>query len=244
MRRVCPVNLAAPTGGKFSVPNTKTPLSHPLDAMLLPMVERWVAVVLRQKTKCGHLDKDGRPWTRLPAKNLVAQLEREQGLVVTVRRVQRSLERLADLGCLARLQRTAWWGQRDFWYSMPDEEWQPTPPPAPSTTETPETVEPRRSETTLVSGQILDSPLPPQTTGLEGSVGPRAEKSKPPAKPMALDPALLEGVRRTAQRAAARGVGAPACPASQSSWIEGGQRYTRLASGHVVIEPLATAFLR
>ena len=58
----------------------------------------------------------------------------------------------------------------------------------------------------------------------------------------------VEGLNRVVQRATARGFGASPQPVSPTpqpeSWVEGGFRFTRLESGHLVKDPLTTAPLR
>jgi hypothetical protein len=241
---------------------TPQPLTNPLDALLLPRVQRWVAVVFRQKSKCGHLEADGRPWTRLPAKDLVAQLEREEGLEVTVRRVQRSLERLVEAGYLVRQQRTKWWGQRDYWYSWPDEEWalqqhRPTAV-ARSSSVSAQGVPKRRSEASPPSVQVLDTPLNNQTSlkaertratsSLDRgkSCAPRNGATQADSPRRTAEP--LAALQRVVQRATAKGFGQTRSPEVSElepvTWVEGGYRYTRLTSGHVVVDSLPTAPLR
>lgn len=244
--------------------------SNPLDALVLSRVLRWIAVVFRQKSKCGHLDAvDGRPWTRLPAKDLVAQLEREEGLVVSVRRVQRSLCRLVEGGHLARCQRTKWWGQRDAWFSWSDEEWalqqhRPTAVSRSSSVSA-QSVRSRRSEASVPTPQDLSNPLLTQTTSKtertsatsspdgKGACAPlqRASAGKQAPTPSREGKGALQSLQRAVQRANARGfakaVGsrAVATPSAQTeSWVEGDFRFTRLPSGYVVKDPLATAPLR
>lgn len=245
-------------------------LSNPLDALILPRVLRWIAVVFRQKSKCGHLDAvDGRPWTRLPAKDLVAQLEREEGLVVSVRRVQRSLARLVEGGHLARCQRTKWWGQRDAWFSWSDEEWalqqhRPTAV-ARSSSASAQSDRSRRSEASVPSPQDLSNPLLTQTTSKtertsatssldgKGACVPLegASKAQQAPTPRGKGKGPSQDLQRAIQRANARGfakaVGsrAVATPSLQTeSWVEGDFRFTRLPSGHVVKDLLATAPIR
>jgi hypothetical protein len=254
--------------GFFLVSTNTLPLTNPLDALLLPRVLRWVAVVFRQKSRCGHLDADGRPWTRRPAKDLVAQLEREEGLGVTVRRVQRSLERLAEAGYLARTQRTKWWGQRDWWYSWEEGEWElqrcrPTALARSASSVSSQGVRNRRPEASQATVQVLPSPLNNQTSLEEGPVEPgpaaldgagacrrpqAASKGQQPQTPVNRLAGTLQGLQRTVQRATARGFGQqqPVAEAAgePETWTQGEFRFTRLASGLVVKDALATAPLR
>ena len=244
--------------GHFLVP-THQPLTNPLDALLLPRVLRWVAVVFRQKSKCGHLDSaDGRPWTRLPAKDLAAQLEREEGLEVSVRRIQRSLERLTELGYLARCQRTKWWGQRDWWYSWADEEWElqqlrPTAV-ARSSSVTVQGARNRRSEASAPSGQVLSTPLPNQTSlKAKWKTASRFDEGGPCVPPQGVSGretgqrpeqvskgtlqrhlGVAERLNRTVQRAEARGFAAGSRPESTLGASTEGKRWVQ--DGFVFVE--------
>jgi len=239
--------------------STQQPLTNLLDAVLLPRVLRWVAVVFRQNKPCGQLDADGRPWSRIPAKDLAAQLEREDGVEVSVRRIQRSLERLAEAGYLARRQRSKWWGQRDYWYSWTDEEWalqqhRPTAV-ARSSSVTLQSKTQRRSEASVPPLQNLGSPSKNQhSSKTERKVASRLDgenacadpqrrsngKQAPSPLPASKNP--LQGLQRVVQRATARGFGA--CEPEPKTWVEGERRYTRLPSGHVVWDSLITAPVR
>ena len=250
--------------GDFLVP-TKQPITNLLDAVLLPRVLRWVAVVFRQNKQCGQLDPDGRPWTRIPAKDLAAQFEREDGVEVSVRRIQRSLERLVEAGYLARRQRTKWFGQRDYWYSWTDEEWvlqqhRPTAV-ARSSAATPQRETQRRSEASAAPLHNLRLPstnqhssraerkVAPQLDGkgavsvARGSCKGQQPTSRAPGKGNA-----LETLRRTVQRATARGFGRQQPVAEVAgepeTWTQGEFRFTRLASGHLVKDSLLTAPVR
>jgi hypothetical protein len=244
-----------------AVSQTPAPLTNPLDALLLPRVLRWVTVVFRQKSRCGHLDQEGRPWTRLPAKDLVAQLEREEGLEVTVRRVQRSLERLAEAGYLTRTQRTKWWGQRDWWYSWADAEWalQQCRPTSVSHRVTSQTAPNRRSEASVATGQTLGpqtlktqtskerpegkaevaSPLDGARTcaGRQRTARPNPPQTAPNRSQRALA-ALTEVLAKVTQQPA------PVALATEDSWVEGDHVFTRLPSGHVVVDTVGAGPLR
>jgi hypothetical protein len=251
--------------------NTLLPLTNPLDALLLPRVLRWVAVVFRQKSRCGYLDADGRPWTRLPAKDLVAQLEREEGLEVTVRRVQRSLVRLAEAGYLVRTQRTKWWGQRDWWYSWSDAEWelQQCRPTAvgrrvPSAV-TVQVDAKRRSEASVPTVQVLSTQtLKNQTSksdptakqsgashqnGKSGCAGLQAAPAEtgganPRRQGQNRSQRALGALNAVMKRVAKHGTAQSEAPSPEEQWVQGGFVFTRLASGHVVKDSVATAPLR
>ena len=249
--------------GDFLVP-TQQPITNLLDAVLLPRVLRWVAVVFRQNKQCGQLDPDGRPWTRIPAKDLASQFEREDGVEVSVRRIQRSLERLVEAGYLVRRQRTKWFGQRDYWYSWTDEEWalqqhRPTAV-ARSSSASPQSKHQRRSEASVAPVHGLPLPSTNQhSSRREQKVAPQLDRedavsnargahkrqqptSRAPGKGNALDT-----LQRVVQRASARGFGSHQKPETKpqpETWVDGTHRYTRLPSGHVVKDCLLTAPVR
>lgn len=250
--------------------STLPPLTNPLDALLLPRVLRWVSVVFRQKSKCGHLDAaDGRPWSRIPAKDLAAQLEREEGLEVSVRRIQRSLERLVDAGYLARCQRTKWWGQRDWWYSWSDSEWalqqhRPTAV-ARSSSVSSARERSRHPEASVSTLENLGSPLPNQTSlkteqslatsslngkGLSaasqgGSVEATGQRSQQRRQ------STLQTLVRTVQRAEARGF-VPSKHANTDRngstevkrWVQDGFVFAEQSNGLVTKDPVTTAPMR
>lgn len=255
--------------GHFLVPVSAS-LTNPLDALILPRVLRWIAVVFRQKSKCGHLDAaDGRPWTRLPAKDLAAQLEREKGLTVSVRRIQRSLERLVEEGHLARCQRTKWWGQRDFWYSWTDEEWalqqhRPTAV-ARSSSASSQSARHRRSEASVVTGENLSIPLLTQTTSkteqtsatssLHGNGAcvrlQGASANSKGQSPRSRLVRAMEGIQAVSARAQARGFagtkqpkGALPLAEERSRWTEGNFVFEIDRFGRVTKDPISTAPLR
>jgi hypothetical protein len=233
--------------------------------MLLKRVRRWVEVVLQQRTKCGQLDRDGRPWTRLPAKDLARQLLEQENLVVEERRIQRSLARLTKAGYFARQQRGIW--RRDYWYSFVDAEWelQQHRPTAVAKTVTPAKEPSRRQQASPVTvlnlgitskNQNLSKTEQTRTTSsLDGrspcadpqhrSGGKRAHSPRSAGK----DP--LQGLQRAVQRATARGFAAECLPESTvgastdiTRWVEGGFVYERDHLGRVMKDPVATAPLR
>ena len=243
---------------------THQPLTNPLDALLLARVRRWVEVVFRQRSKCGQLDKDGRPWTRLPASDLARQLEEQEGLTVAPRRIQRSLARLAEGGYLARQQRGVW--RRDFWYSFPDAEWelQQHRPTAVSNV-TLASERSCRNEASVVTGVVLGISSSHQTsskterTAATSSLDGK-ERCAPQqggsarsngATPRRRGIGALQDLPRTVQRAVARGFAAKGEPATTETptpqvetWVQGQFRYERLPNGIVVKDGLATAPLR
>ncbi len=257
-------------------------LTNPLDAMLLGRVRRWVEVVFRQRTKCGQLDSDGRPWTRCPAKDLARQLEEQEGLVVSERRIQRSLARLEEQGHFARQQRGIW--RRDFWYSFPDSEWElqkhrpvavaavakghgSTPPRTVTLASEPSDA----SQASPVTVLNLDIPSKNQNLSRaerktasqfdgksacadrKGASGDLRTQPHPQVPTGTLQGRLsaLGTLKQVVQRATARGFGGnnqskdpEATAPNRETWVEGEYRFTRLESGHVVVDPLATAPLR
>jgi len=240
------------------------PLTNPLDALLLKRVRCWIEVVFRQKTRCGQLDADGRPWSRIPASDLARQLEEQDGLEVSVRRIQRSLERLVEAGYLARRQRTKWFGQRDYWYSWTDDEWslqqhRPTAV-ARSSSVTPQRETQRRSEASVPPVHVLPSPSSNQhSSKTEQKVAPQLDGQSPVTgtrgthkgqQPTSRAPGRgnpLETLQRVVQRATARGFGSSQTvsePPQPETWVDGDYRYERLPSGHVVKDLLLTAPVR
>ena len=111
-----------------AVGSTVPPCLSPLESLCFEQVSFWVGVVARNRGSSGRL-ASGRPWTRLPAKDLAANLEeRLPFLSVTVRQVRKALGRLVELGLVVREQ---FWqserGRSDYWYSLAEV---PTPEPA------------------------------------------------------------------------------------------------------------------
>ena len=92
----------------------------PLESLCFEQVSFWVGVVQRNQGRSGRL-VEGRPYTRLPASELVSNLEeRLPFLAITVRQVRSALNRLVQLGLLVReqfWQRERW--RSDYWYSLP-----------------------------------------------------------------------------------------------------------------------------
>ena len=191
-------------------------------------------------------------------------MEREAGVTVSVRRIQRSLERLVETGCIARQQRTKWWGQRDYWYSWVDAEWElqqhrPTAF-ARSSSVTAQTVCNRRSEASVPTVHILESPLNNQTSlnserevasqlgGKSAESGTRGTyKGQEPTSRARGSGNALDTLQRVVQRAEAKGFGAcqdAEAPVQTEMWVDGDYRYTRLGSGHVVKDSLLTAPVR
>ena len=190
---------------------------------------------------------------------------------MTVRRVQRSLVRLAEAGYLVRTQRTKWWGQRDWWYSWSDAEWelQRCRPTAvgrrvPSAV-TVQADAKRRSEASVATVQVLSTrTLNNQTskdepTAEQSGASHQNEKSVcaglqgAPRQPSGAS-AGQQGRNRSQRalgalsdvlnRAAKRGGHPSAPPLPEEQWVQGGFVFTRLASGHVVKDQVATAPLR
>lgn len=235
-------------------------LSNPLDALLLKRVRCWVEVVFRQRTKCGQLDSDGRPWTRCPAKDLARQLEEQDGLVVSERRIQRSLARLVEDGHFARQQRGIW--RRDYWYSFADPEWelQQHRPTAVARTVTVASEPSDGSQASRVTVQNLgissknqnllktERKVAPRLDGesaVSGTKGTHKGQQPTSRAPGRGNP--LETLQRVVQRATARGFGSCETvpePQQPETWVDGAYRYTRLVTGHLVKDSLLTAPVR
>jgi len=197
----------------------------------------------------------------------VKQLAEEDSLSVSTRTIQRSLERLAAAGYLARLQRTKWWGQRDYWYSWTDEEWElqsyrPTAAsrrsPAAVTLQSEPSRRPEATELTF-QGSTSSSSLTQSSKGeptaerkvaspLDGAgvcAGrQRASKGKVAQRSAKASKRGLQGLAGVVQRAKARGFAAENPKNQSETWVEGDFRFTRLASGVLVKDSLVTAPLR
>lgn len=245
------------------MPENQT-ITNALDLLLLKRVRGWIEVVFRQKTQCGQLDADGRPWSRIPASYLARQLEEQEGFVVTERRIQRSLARLADAGFFGRHQRGIW--RRDFWYSFSDAEWelQRCRPTAASHTATHAKVPSCRKQASPVTGVYLNIPstnhnlskkerkVAVRLNGVGSCAAPQggsAGANPPTGRSRSNTP--LQGLVRVVQRATARGFASASSslvnPDPQTlleTWEESGFRFTRLASGLVVKDSLLTAPVR
>lgn len=91
-----------------------------LEALCFDQVGFWVGVVARNGGRSGRV-VDGVPFTRLPAGDLLGNLqERFPFLSVTLRQVRRALSRLVDLGLVVRQQ--FWQSERwrsDYFYTLP-----------------------------------------------------------------------------------------------------------------------------
>ena len=239
---------------------TNLSLTNPLDALLLGRVRRWVEVVFRQRTKCGQLDRDGRPWTRCPAKDLARQLEEQEGLVVSERRIQRSLARLEEQGHFSRQQRGIW--RRDFWYSFSDAEWQlqqhrPTAVQSKVTLASEPSDASQASPVTVLNLDIKSNnqnlsrgtrEVASQLGGKSAVSGTRGTyKGQEPTSRARGSGNALDTLQRVVQRAEARGFGSCGTvpePQQPETWVEGGYRWELTADGRKLKDPLATAFLR
>lgn len=245
--------------GHFLVP-TNLPITTPLDAMLLGRVRRWVEVVFRQRTKCGQLDPDGRPWTRCPAKDLARQLEEQENLVISERRIQRSLARLAEQGHFARQQRGIW--RRDYWYSFANAEWdlqqhRPSALNSKVTVASDSSDGSQASPVTVINlvnqsnNQYLFKKEQKIASRLKQESGESSTrgtyKGQQPSSRTRVSRNALDTLQRVVQRATARGFGShlkPEAPPQPETWVDGSYRYTRLASGYVVKDSLLTAPVR
>lgn len=106
--------------GHFSVSVCQSPSLSPLESLCFEQVSFWVGVVERNRGASGAL-VNGVPFTRLPAGELVSDLEeRFPFLSVTVRQVRRALNRLVELGLLVREQFWQCRWRSDYWYSLPE----------------------------------------------------------------------------------------------------------------------------
>lgn len=252
--RVNPVRQNAVTA---SVPVQLTPL----ESLCFAQVEFWVGVVEKSQGRCGRL-VDGRPYTRLPAAELVATLEeRYPFLSVTVRQVRRALNRLVELGLLVRdqLWRQERW-RSDYWYSRGDlpvtpqspEEVLRSDPEVTSYLSTPSSSLPEQNqETERVTSSLEPTTEQPAALSLdpERSPGPSQTSPKPSrgGRHVGCRPGALESLRRVVEKACARGSGRKTQTNSHTpreTWAEGEFIFTRLESGLVLKDHLKTAPLR
>ena len=86
----------------------------PVAALCLRVVNGWLRVV--SKGKGGEL-RNGVPYTRLKAEEVRAQLEREEGVEVSNKTIQRALTQLVDTGHLTRRQLYKHRYNRTYWYA-------------------------------------------------------------------------------------------------------------------------------
>lgn len=157
----------------------------PLESLCLSQVQFWVSVVEKNQGRCGRL-VEGRPFTRLPAQELVSNLEqRFPFLSVTVRQVRRALNRLVELQLLVREQ--FWQKERwrsDYWYSVPETTAEVAEPRS-DLSVTPESPEGEQQGVCEVTPSLkpLPSCLPEKTNGREdGSIRTKtAQQPSPPA---------------------------------------------------------------
>jgi len=151
----------------------------PLESLCFAQVKFWVEVVERNQGRSGRL-VDGRPFTRLPASELVSTLEeRFPFLSVTVRQVRLALNRLVELKLLVReqfWQRERW--RSDYWYSQGDVGVTPESP----------VEEPRGDGDVTPSLKPLLSCLPKKTNGSNGQ-----KKTTSSGEPTAKQPSSLDG---------------------------------------------------
>jgi len=86
----------------------------PVEALCLRVVKGWLRVV--SKGKGGEL-RNGIPYTRLKAEEVREQLEREEGVEVSTKTIQRALTQLIDTGHLTRRQLYKHRYNRTYWYA-------------------------------------------------------------------------------------------------------------------------------
>jgi DNA-binding transcriptional ArsR family regulator len=92
----------------------------PLAALCRVVIRRWIEVV--RTGRGGQIDVNGTPWTRLPADELLEQLEEEYGVEVSIRTLRRALSELTTAGAVRREQRWCHRWKRDYWYAPTAEE--------------------------------------------------------------------------------------------------------------------------
>lgn len=207
----------------------------PLESLCLAQVQFWVGVVERNQGRCGRL-VDGRPFTRLPAQELVENLEeRFPFLAVTVRQVRSALNKLVSLGLLVReqlWQRERW--RSDYWYSLPETQRDPGV--------TPETPQPEQRSDLCVTPSLktLPSPLPEKTNGPNGqkratsSVETTAEQ--PAASPLDVGVVAARGLQEPLQQPpATRGVVTHATERATPQGASGASQGPRISSLSAVV---------
>ena len=103
----------------MSAPNRQR--ISPVASVCLRVVKGWLRVVSRGKG--GEL-RNGVPYTRLKASEVKEQLEREEGVEVSTKTVQRALTELVAGGHLSRRQLYKHRYNRTYWYSPGEQEQQ------------------------------------------------------------------------------------------------------------------------
>jgi hypothetical protein len=93
----------------------------PVAAHCLRVVTGWLRVVRRGK---GGEVRNGVPYTRLKASEVREQLEREEGVGVSTKTVQRALTELVEAGRLTRRQLYKHRYNRTYWYAPSEQEQQ------------------------------------------------------------------------------------------------------------------------
>ena len=86
----------------------------PVAALCLRVVKGWLRVV--RQGKGGEL-RNGVPYTRLKAEEVREQLEREEGVEVSTKTIQRALTQLVEGGHLTRRQLYKHRYNRTYWYA-------------------------------------------------------------------------------------------------------------------------------
>ena len=103
----------------MSAPNR--PRISPVASVCLRVVKGWLRVV--SKGKGGEL-RNGVPYTRLKASEVKEQLEREEGVEVSTKTIQRALTQLVEAGHLSRRQLYKHCYNRTYWYAPSEQEQQ------------------------------------------------------------------------------------------------------------------------
>lgn len=247
-----PCNTCVASGNPVAAPALSA-----LESLCLDQVLFWVGVVARSRGRSGRV-VNGVPYTRLPAGDLVRNLtERFPFLSVTLRQVRLALTRLVELGLLVREQ--FWQSERkrsDYFYAVPPAGGAPQVTPEEPAARSGGDPGGTSSLKTLLSTQPVQEVLThgdQQPVDGRGALVPSLPVSAVPVAPVRQRRgfAALGALKPVVQRAEARGFAAgvpggstPAAPNTVATWVEGGFRFTRLVSGHLVKDSVACAPLR
>lgn len=220
----------------------------PLAALCLQTIRRWWNVVRRGRG--GQIDSSGTPWTRLPADQLLEQLEREHGISVHVRTVRRALQELANAKAVRREQRYAYRWRRDWWYA-PTESEEALEAARPTRIEAQAAVskgsiQPVPIERTAPSDQVLrvpglDSPGLKKTTAKQPAAS-RLNEGRDGGGPRTA-PRIVWKLQEAVSRAMEKGTEAPACLMAPDRPVDGGKIWMKIG-GHWIVDDPRTAPLR
>lgn len=181
----------------------------PVAALCLRVVKGWLRVV--RQGKGGEL-RNGVPYTRLKASEVQEQLEREEGVEVGYKTVQRALTELVVGGHLTRRQLYKHRYNRTYWYAPSEQEQQAQahrPSVVAASKQSKRPSQPVPTERTRVSSQALKAqitPSPLTATNSQTAQQPTTEEA-PCGQPQPQQEAVSKawGRRRQAATAASTG---------------------------------------